>query len=743
MNSLVSAEEINLIVLAEHSDPFSVLGAHPVEISDGSTQEPRRAVVIRTFLPEAKQVWAVPNDSPDGLEMMEKIEADGFFEAVFLDRQEVFPYQLRTLDYEGKFSQFVDPYSFLPVLSDFDLYLMGEGNHYKKYEKLGAHCRVVNETPGVFFGVWAPNALRVSVIGDFNRWDGRRHPMRVRGNSGIWELFIPGLEEGMLYKFEVKSRYNTYLTTKADPYGFYFERPPKTASIIHDLRDYQWHDQSWTEKRIQTNWLESPIAIYEVHLGSWMRVPEEGNRYLTYQELADRLIPYVLDMGFTHVQLMPIMEHPFDGSWGYQTIGYFAPTSRFGKPEEFMDFVDRCHQAGIGVLLDWVPAHFPKDGHGLGYFDGTNLYEHADPRKGEHRDWGTLIFNYGRNEVRNLLLSNALFWLEKYHIDGLRVDAVASMLYLDYSRPPGGWISNQYGGNENLEAIEFIKRFNELTHQYHPGILTIAEESTAWPAVTRPPYLGGLGFSLKWNMGWMNDMLEYFSKDPIHRKYHHNDLTFALMYAFTENFILPLSHDEVVHGKRSLLDKMPGYYHDRFSNLRLLFGYMYGQPGKKLLFMGGEFGQWREWNHDESLDWHLLESGPHQQVLRFVRDLNRLYVSHPALYEVDFHYRGFEWIDFHDSDSGIVSFLRRAGNPEDFLVFVYNFTPVVREGYRIGVPVGGYYQELLNSDSSIYGGRNLGNAGGLPSDNTAWQGRPFSLQLTVPPLAVVVLKPLK
>jgi 1,4-alpha-glucan branching enzyme len=743
MNSLVSAEEINLIVLAEHSDPFSVLGAHPVEISDGSTQERRRAVVIRAFLPEAKQVWAVPNDSPDGLKMMQKIEADGFFEAIFLDRQEVFPYQLRTLDYEGRFSQFADPYSFLPVLSDFDLYLMGEGNHYRKYEKLGAHLRVVNGIPGALFGVWAPNALRVSVIGDFNRWDGRRHPMRVRGSSGIWELFIPGLEEGALYKFEVKSRYNNYLTTKSDPYGFHFEPPPKTASIIHDLRDYQWHDQSWMERRAQTNWLESPVAMYEVHLGSWMRVPEEGNRYLTYQELADRLIPHVLENGFTHIQLLPIMEHPFDGSWGYQTIGYFAPTSRFGKPEDFMEFVDRFHQAGIGVLLDWVPAHFPKDGHGLGYFDGTNLYEHADPRKGEHRDWGTLIFNYGRNEVRNFLLSNALFWLEKYHIDGLRVDAVASMLYLDYSRLPGDWIPNQYGGNENLEAIEFIKRFNELTHQYHPGILTIAEESTAWPAVSRPVYLGGLGFSLKWNMGWMNDMLEYFSKDPIHRKYHHNNLTFALMYAFTENFILPLSHDEVVHGKRSLLDKMPGYYHDRFSNLRLLFGYMYGQPGKKLLFMGGEFGQWREWNHDESLDWHLLQSELHQQVLQFVRDLNRLYVSHPALYEVDFHYRGFEWIDFHDSDSGIVSFLRRAGNPEDFLVFVYNFTPLVREGYRIGVPVGGYYQELLNSDSAIYGGRNLGNAGGLPSDNTPWQGRPFSLQLTVPPLAVVVLKPLK
>ncbi|HVN83172.1 MAG TPA: 1,4-alpha-glucan branching protein GlgB [Terriglobia bacterium] len=741
MKALVSREEIERLVRLEHSDPFSILGIHPVEIEDDGTGRSVKAVVVRAFLPEAREAWVSLEGPKDNLQMMERIHPEGIFELLFLDRRDLFAYQIRMQDHEGKFSQFVDPYCFPPVLTDFDLYLMGEGNHFKKYEKLGAHLKTINGVSGVQFAVWAPNALRVSVIGDFNNWDGRRHTMRMRGSSGIWELFIPGLEEGLLYKFEIKSRHNNLLLIKSDPYGFYFEKSPKTSTIIYDLHDYEWQDQSWMEKRTHTNWLEAPLAIYEIHLGSWMRSPEEGNRYLTYRELADRLIPYMQKMGFTHIQLLPISEHPFDGSWGYQTIGYFAPTSRFGKPEDFMEFVDRFHQAGIGVLLDWVPAHFPKDAHGLAFFDGTNLYEHADPRKGEHRDWGTLIFNYGRNEVRNFLISNALFWLEKYHIDGLRVDAVASMLYLDYSRPAGEWIPNQYGSNENLEAIEFIKKFNELTCHFFPGILNIAEESTAWPAVSRPVYLGGLGFSLKWNMGWMNDMLEIFSKDPIYRKFYHNNLTFALMYAFTENFVLPLSHDEVVYGKRSLLNKMPGYFHDRFSNLRLLLAYMYGQPGKKLLFMGGEFGQWREWNHDASLDWHLLEYEPHQQVQRFVQDLNRLYVSQPSLYEIDFHYRGFEWIDFHDSDRSIVSFLRRGKNPSDFLVFVYNFTPLHREGYRIGVPVGGFYQELLNSDSSIYGGRNFGNAGGLPADEIPWQGRPYSLQLTVPPLAVTVLKP--
>jgi 1,4-alpha-glucan branching enzyme len=553
-------------------------------------------------------------------------------------------------------------------------------------------------------------------------------------------LFIPGLEEGTVYKFEIKSRIGEHLAQKTDPYGFHFETPPKSASIVHRLDQYDWQDESWLEFRGRKNWFESPVSIYEVHLGSWMRVPEEGNRYLTYRELADKLIPYVLQMGFTHIELLPITEHPFDGSWGYQTIGYFAPTSRFGPPEDFMALVDRCHQSGIGIILDWVPAHFPKDGHGLAFFDGTCLYEHADPRQGEHRDWGTLIFNYGRNEVRSFLLNSALFWLDKYHLDGLRVDAVASMLYLDYSRNPGEWVPNQFGGNENLEAIEFTKKFNEVVHHYHPGVLTIAEESTAWPAVSRPTYLGGLGFSMKWNMGWMNDILSYFSKDPIYRKFNQNHLTFALMYSFTENFILPLSHDEVVHGKRSLLDKMPGYLEDKFGNLRLLYAYMYGQPGKKLLFMGGELGQWREWNHDFSLDWDLLQGEAHRKLQKFVEDLNRLYISEPALYEIDFHYSGFEWIDFHDADNSVVSFLRRCRNPEDFLLFVCNFTPVKREHYRVGVPQPGFYREILNSDSEVYGGSNAGNAGGVQSEDSPCQGRLCSLLLTLPPLGALIFK---
>jgi 1,4-alpha-glucan branching enzyme len=727
--------EIDQIVHGDHSDPFHILGAHAV-------QTPAVGLAIRAFFPEALQAWVIPDGQPESPIPMEKVRPEGFY-ILFLEGQTPpYGYRYRVLDHHDQTFEFIDPYTFPPVLSDFDLHLMGEGNHYKKYEKLGAHLRMLEKVSGVQFAVWAPNARRVSVIGDFNRWDGRRHPMRVRGSTGIWELFIPGLGEGTLYKFEVKARHSNYLAAKTDPYGFLFERTPKTATVVHDQHRYEWHDQRWMEERPSRNWLESPIAIYEVHLGSWMRVPEENNRYLTYGELADRLIPYVQEMGYTHIELMPLAEHPFDGSWGYQVVGYFAPTSRFGTPEEFSAFVDRCHQAGVGVLLDWVPAHFPKDGHGLGYFDGTNLYEHSDPRLGEHRDWGTLIFNYGRNEVRNFLLSNALFWLDRYHIDGLRVDAVASMIYLDYSRKSGDWIPNQYGGNENLDAIDFIKRFNELAHHFHPGVLTIAEESTAWPAVSRPVYLGGLGFSLKWNMGWMNDMLLYFSKDSIYRKFYHNNLTFGLMYAFTENFTLPLSHDEVVHGKGSLLSKMPGYFlEDKFSNLRLLHGYMYGHPGKKLLFMGGEFGQGNEWNHDHSLDWDLLRWPLHQQLQHFVKDLNRLYRSQPALYEVDFHYMGFEWIDFHDSDNSIVTFLRRAKNPDDFVVFLFNFTPVIREGYRIGVPKAGFYAELLNSDSGIYGGQNIGNAGGLPSEDFPWQGRPHSLQVTVPPLAMLALKP--
>jgi 1,4-alpha-glucan branching enzyme len=627
------------------------------------------------------------------------------------------------------------------ILTQFDLHLIGEGSNYKQYEKLGAHVIEIDGVKGVHFAVWAPNANRVSVIGDFNNWDAQADLMRQLGSSGIWVRFIPGLGEGEIYKYEIRSKVRKYLTQKSDPFGFYFEQRPKTASVVYNISGYAWNDSSWIEKRSHANWFESPLSIYEVHLGSWMRAPEQGNRWLTYHELAGKLIPYVKEMGYSHLELLPINEHPLDASWGYQTIGYFAPTSRFGEPKDFMYFIDQCHQAGIGVILDWVPAHFPTDGHGLGFFDGTSLYEHEDPRKGFHPDWGTAIFNYGRNEVRAYLLSNALFWLERYHIDGLRVDAVASMLYLDYSRKEGEWIPNMYGGRENLEAIDFLKKFNELTHQYHPGILTIAEESTAWPQVSKPTYLGGLGFSMKWNMGWMNDTLEYFTKDPIHRKYHQGSLTFSLLYAFTENFILPLSHDEVVHGKRSLLDKMPGDMWQKFANLRLLLGFMFGHPGKKLLFMGGDFGQWDEWNVDKSLDWHLLEHEPHKGLQRFVKDLNLFYRAEPALFEVDFDYRGFEWIDFHDSAASVISFIRKARDPRDFIVVVCNFTSVPRLHYKIGVPEPGFYREMLNSDSAFYWGSDVGNSGGILAKPIPFQGRSYSIDCTLPPLSVLFFKP--
>ncbi len=728
-------EQIKLIINANHWDPFQVLGNHIIE-KDG-----RKSVAVRAFLPEAAMAWVVDIKTNKLFEMGKSHKA-GFFEAIIIEKKDVFPYQIRVKTLDGTISEFYDPYSFLPVLSDYDIHLFGEGTHYKTYEKLGAHVMEINAIRGVHFAVWAPNAKRVSVIGDFNRWDGRRHPMRVLGSSGIWEIFIPELQEGEVYKFEIKSKKKQILE-KADPYAFYSEIRPKSASIVHDINKYQWNDAAWMKLRLKKNWFESPISIYEVHLGSWMKVPEKNSRYLTYRELADRLIRYVKEMGYTHIELLPVTEHPLDASWGYQTIGYFAATSRHGKPEDFMYFVDKCHQNNIGVILDWVPAHFPTDGHGLGVFDGTCLYEHEDPRKGFHPDWGTKIFNYGRKEVKNFLLSNALFWCEKYHIDGLRVDAVASMLYLDYSRKEGEWVPNIFGGRENLEAIDFTKRFNEIVHQYHPGILTIAEESTAWPGVSKPVYLGGLGFDLKWNMGWMNDTLEYFSKDPIHRKYHHNNLTFSLLYAFSENFILVLSHDEVVHGKRSMLSKMPGDMWQKFANLRLLFGFMFSHPGKKLSFMGGEFGQWDEWNQDKSIDWHLLRFKPHRCLQKFVMDLNNMYRSEPALYEVDFLYQGFEWIDFRDSDNSTISFMRKAKNPDNFLVIVCNFTPVPRMGYRIGVPVNCFYKEILNSDSQIYWGSNLGNTGGLYSENFPWHGKPYSIKITLPPLAVVIFKPVK
>lgn len=725
-------EDIKLIVDGVHGDPFSVLGMHVVGEGD------EKGLEVRAFLPEAAEAWVI-NERTKKAYAMEKVHKKGFYSVHITG--ETFSYRIGIESSEGEISEIVDPYSFGQVFTDYDLYLIGEGSHYKKYEKLGAHVTEIGGVKGVHFAVWAPNAKSVSVIGDFNGWDNRRHPMRLLVESGIWEIFLPGLGEGELYKFDIKSRYHGYHAVKADPYGFYFEMRPKSASIVHDINKYFWGDKKWMKKRERRNWFEAPVSVYEVHLGSWMRCMEEGNRFLTYRELAGLLIPYVKFMGYTHVELLPVSEHPLDASWGYQTVGYFAPTSRFGAPEDFMFFVDMCHRNDIGVILDWVPAHFPKDGHGLGFFDGTCLYEHMDTRKGEHKDWGTLIFNYGRKEVMNFLISNALFWLEKYHIDGLRVDAVASMIYLDYSRRPGEWIPNIYGGNENLEAIEFIKKFNEITHQLHPGILTIAEESTAWPSVSKPVYLGGLGFDMKWNMGWMNDMLVYISKDPIHRRFHHNNLTFGLIYAFTENFVLVMSHDEVVHGKRSMLDKMPGDVWRKFANLRLFYGFMYAHPGKKLLFMGGEFGQWDEWKFDQALDWQLLEKEQHRELQKYVRDLNSAYMKEASLHEVDFEAKGFEWIDFRDTDSSIIAFIRRAKEPDDHIVVVCNFTPIPRRGYRIGVPEKCFYKEIMNSDSQGYWGSNMGNLGGVFSENIPWHGKPCSLMITLPPLAVLYFKP--
>lgn len=627
-----------------------------------------------------------------------------------------------------------------PFLTDYDLYLFGEGNHVRAYEKLGSHVAEVNGIAGAWFAVWAPNGRRVSVIGDFNGWNANQHPMHPRGTSGIWECFIPGVRHGDLYKYEIVSQHLGYRVDKTDPYGFAAETRPNTASKVWDLSGFTWTDNDWLKHRIERHALSAPMSIYEVHLGSWMRVPEEGNRWLSYRELAPRLADYVHDMGYTHVEFMPIAEHPFDGSWGYQVVGYFAPTSRFGTPQDLMFLINHLHERGIGVILDWVPAHFPRDGHGLGYFDGTHLYEHADPRLGAHQDWGTFIFNYGRCEVSNFLISNALFWLDKYHVDGLRVDAVASMLYLDYSRKAGEWVPNKYGGRENLEAITFLRRFNERVYAEFPGTMTIAEESTSWPMVSRPTYLGGLGFGLKWDMGWMHDTLSYVSQDPVHRKYHHDKLTFRMLYAFTENFVLPLSHDEVVHGKRSLLSKMPGDDWQKFANLRLLFGWMYAQPGKKLLFMGEEWGQWHEWQHDHSLNWDLLKWPAHRGVQRWVRDLNTAYRGERALHELDCQPEGFEWIDCNDSDQSVISLFRKSRGEADRVLFVLNFTPVPRPDYHVGVPTAGRWIEILNSDAELYGGSGMGNMGAASTVPVLCHGHSHALVFTVPPLAMVAFK---
>jgi 1,4-alpha-glucan branching enzyme len=631
------------------------------------------------------------------------------------------------------------------VLSEYDIHLWAEGSHYRAYEKLGAHVTQRDGVRGTHFAMWAPNAREVTVIGDFNHWNRTAHPMTPLGTSGLWVRFIPGVEPGTVYKYAITSQHNNYVVDKADPYGFAAEIRPQTASKVWDLSSYSWNDREWMSRRSGMSRIDAPITVYEVHLGSWRRAGE-NNRWLSYRELAPLLADYVHHMGYTHVELLPVSEHPFDGSWGYQTVGYYAPTSRFGTPNDFMYLVDYLHQQGIGVILDWVPAHFPRDEHGLGYFDGTHLYEHSDPKQGQHQEWGTFIFNFGRREVVNFLISNAVFWLDKYHIDGLRVDAVASMLYLDYSRKPGEWTPNRFGGRENLEAVDFLRRLNERVYAEFPDTMMIAEESTAWPQVSRPTYVGGLGFGYKWDMGWMHDTLSYLSHDPVYRKYHHNQLTFRAIYAFTENYMLPLSHDEVVHGKGSLLEKMPGDDWQKFANLRLLFGNMFTQPGKKLMFMGGEFAQRREWNHDASLDWHLLDQAPHQAMQRWVRDLNTFYRGERALHQTDCSSSGFAWVDANDWEASVVSYLRQSSDPDtetprDLLLVVCNFTPIPRHNYRVGVPCGGHWNEVLNSDAPLYGGSGQGNLGGVEAAPVPYHGRDYLLNITVPPLGMVVFKP--
>jgi 1,4-alpha-glucan branching enzyme len=629
---------------------------------------------------------------------------------------------------------------FPQAITDYDLHLFNEGNHHKIYDKLGAHLMTLNGLNGTHFAVWAPSARSVSVVGHFNSWNGTDHPMSPIGSSGVWALFIPGIGRGELYKYEIKTKSNDLLI-KSDPYAYYTEMRPGTASIVFDLDCYEWQDEEWIRQRDSGSTFAKPVSIYEVHLGSWARSEDGNNNFLLYEEYAERLVSYVVDMGYTHIELMPVAEHPLDDSWGYQVTGYYSVTSRYGRPEEFMYLVDECHRHGLGVIMDWVPAHFPKDSHGLARFDGTALYEHQDPRRGEHPDWGTLIFNYNRHEVRNFLVSNAVFWFEKYHIDGIRVDAVASMLYLDYGRKKGEWIPNKWGGNQNPEAVTFLRQLNSTVYNYFPGIMMIAEESTSWPMMTKPPFTGGLGFTYKWNMGWMNDYLRYVAMDPIYRKYHHNYITFSLMYAMNENFILVLSHDEVVHGKYSMIGKMPGDYWQKFAGLRVTYGYMFGHPGKKLMFMGNEFGQFIEWNFKQSLDWLLLSYDMHSKLKLFVKDLNKLYTSQKSLYEIDFSYDGFEWLDCNDSDHSVISFMRKSSDPTDILVFVCNFTPVVYSNYRIGVPYDAFYKELLNSDSEIYGGSNVGNLGGIEAEPFEYRQRPYSIVMQVPPLATVVFKP--
>lgn len=731
---LIPQNELSKFLTATHSHPHQWLGMH------AATRGKSNGLVVRAFLRDAAACEVIETATGRSWNM-KQVSPDGFFEVFITRRTEVFGYMLKVRQVNGEYRQFFDPYCFLPTLGDQDLYLFNEGNEHRLYTKLGAHPRQLGEARGVAFAVWAPNADRVSVVGNFNQWDGRYHPMRPLGASGVWELFIPGLAQGELYKYEIRDRRGNLLM-KTDPFGTYFEAPPNNASIVYAAEQFTWGDAGWLADRERASGNpDRPVSIYEVHLGSWRRKLEDANRPMTYRELAPVLTEYVLEMGFTHVEVLPVSEHPFGGSWGYQVTGFFAPTHRYGSPADFAFFVDHLHRNGVGIIVDWVPAHFPRDSFALAEFDGTHLFEHADPRQGAHQDWGTLIFNYGRNEVRCFLVASALAWFERYHIDGLRVDAVASMLYLDYSRKDGEWIPNKFGGRENLEAIEFLKQTNDLVHKYYPGALMVAEESTAFAGVTKPTSQGGLGFDFKWNMGWMHDNLRYFSKDPIHRKWHHNDLTFGALYQFSENFITALSHDEVVHGKASLLLKM-GAWHipDKAANLRALFGHMWAWPGKKLLFMGGEFGQSAEWNYAGSLDWHLLQYLDHQGIRQLVRDLNRLYREEPLLGSHDLDSRGFRWINGNDGDRSVISYLRTDASESGFLAVVGNYTPVAREGYRVGVPRLGFWRELINTNSQYYGGSGLGNEGGRMAQEVPSDGMPYSVVITLPPTSTTVFK---
>lgn len=723
----ISIDIVEKIINCDLATPHDYLGMHYCDING------KECISVNVFRPDAKSVTIIDLDLGKKIEM-DLIHNDGLYGAVF-EKSKFFKYELEMTMYSGDKFVTKDPYSFMPTIGDVDVYLFGQGTHYKLYEKLGAHIKNINGTEGVSFVLWAPNARRVSVIGSFNGWDGRIHTMRPIGISGIWEIFVPNICELDRYKFEIKTQ-DGKLLEKTDPYGNFQELRPSQSSLVFNLDKYKWNDNSWLEGRRGNSPLNQAITVYEVHLGSWKRVVEKdgSTRFMSYVEYVEELIPYVKEMGYTHIELMPIEEHPFDGSWGYQVTGYFAPTSRYGTPDELMYFIDKCHQNDIGVLLDWVPAHFPKDDHGLAKFDGTPLYEHADPKKGEHPDWGTLIFNYGRNEVKNFLIASALFWLEKFHFDGIRVDAVASMLYLDYGKAYGNWIPNEYGGRENLEAVEFLKHLNSIILSKDSSILMIAEESTSWEGVSRPVDQNGLGFNLKWNMGWMNDFTKYIEEDPINRKYHHGNLTFSMVYAYTENFILPFSHDEVVHGKGSMINKMPGDLWQKFANLRLTYGFMYGHPGKKLLFQGCEFGQFSEWSEARSLDWHLLNDEFNKKIQNYVKELNKLYKNEPAFWYDDFNGTGFNWISCDDVESSIVSFIRKSDIANETLVFVYNFTPVPHNEYIVNVPCGGEYIEVLNSDDSKFGGSGICNGEKLLADSFN------NLIIKVPPLGMTILK---